>query len=277
MLRRFLCVFPLVASFASAEQARPYPWIEQVHETNRLEARITPPAGFQRLACEYGSFAAWLRGLPLKAGAPQVLLFDGRPKGNQEAHVAVLDLDVGKRDLQQCADAAIRLRAEYLYSRGETDRVTFHFTSGDEASFRRWSEGYRPKVQGSRVEWSKSASKDSSYRAFRSYLDTVFAYAGTRSLAKEMTPVAEAKEIAAGDVFVQGGSPGHAVIVLDVAEEASSGRRVFLLAQGFMPAQEVHVLKNPTDAGLSPWYDVKLGDVLETPEWTFQKNDLRRF
>lgn len=277
MLRRFLCVFPLLATLASSEQAQSYPWIEPMDEANRLEARLAPPSGFQRVAAQDGSFAAWLRGLPLKEGTPQVLLFDGQPKGNQEAHVAVVDLDVGKRDLQQCADAAIRLRAEYLYSRGQTDRITFHFTSGDEASLARWNEGYRPKVHGNKVEWSKSASSDSSYRAFRSYLDTVFTYAGTRSLAREMTPVPDLKGIAAGDVFVQGGSPGHAVIVVDVAEEASTGRRVFLLAQGFMPAQQVHVLKNPSDAALSPWYDAALGDVLETPEWTFQKGDLKRF
>ncbi len=277
MLRLPFLLPVLLASLASAEQTRPYPWIEQIDEANRLDARVAPPPGFQRVACEEGSFAAWLRGLPLKVGTPQVLLFDGRPKANQQAHEAVVDIDVGKRDLQQCADAAIRLRAEYLFSRGETARIAFHFTSGDEASFRRWADGFRPKVSGNKVEWARTASKDTSYRAFRSYLDTVFTYAGTRSLAKEMKPVADPREIAAGDVFVQGGSPGHAVIVLDVAEEASTGRRVFLLAQGFMPAQQVHVLKNPSDPALSPWYDADLGDTLVTPEWTFEKGDLKRF
>ncbi len=278
MHRRLLsATLLLCVSLASTEEARPYPWVEQVDQANALGARIAAPAGFERVACEDGSFAAWLRGLPLKEGSPQVLLFDGRPKANQEAHVAVLDIDVGERDLQQCADAAIRLRAEYLYSRGETGRIAFRFTSGDEASYRRWADGFRPKVHGNKVEWAKTAGKDSSYRAFRSYLDTVFTYAGTRSLAKEMTPVPDPKGISAGDVFVQGGSPGHAVIVLDVAEEGSTGRRVFLLAQGFMPAQQVHVLKNSSYPALSPWYDADLGDTLVTPEWTFQKGDLKRF
>ncbi len=276
MLRRSLpLLLGLLAQLACAEETRPYPWLDAYDAGNSVERRIAPPEGFQRVGCEQGSFAAWLRGLPLKeAGAP-VHLFDGRLKGNQEAHAAVVDLDVGERDLQQCADAVIRLRAEYLYSRGETGSISFHFTSGDEASYARWAQGFRPKVQGNRVEWSKTSSRDSSYRAFRSYLNTVFTYAGTRSLSRELTAVPDVREIAAGDVFVQGGSPGHAVIVLDVAEAA--GRRVFLLAQSYMPAQEVHVLKNPSDAGPGPWYDAEFGEALTTPEWTFGRGDLKRF
>jgi hypothetical protein len=67
------------------------------------------------------------------------------------------------------------------------------------------------------------------------------------------------------------------VLVLDVAAERGSGRRVFLLAQSYMPAQDIHVLRNPRDATLSPWFPADFGDTLETPEWTFRALDLRRF
>lgn len=262
----------LLAAVACAEERPPHPWLDAERPADAIERRIPPPEGFTRAAAEEGSFAAWLRGLPLKPGHPPVHLFNGTERAIQDVHAAVLDIDVGTRDLQQCADSVIRLRAEYLYSRGEP--ITFHFTSGDEASFARWADGYRPKVSGNQVEWAKSAKKDDSYRCLRSYLDTVFAYAGTLSLAKELHP---ATDVRAGDVFVQGGSPGHAILVIDVAERAETGERVLLLAQGFMPAQEIHILKNPADAALSPWFSAHFGEVLTTPQWTFRAGDLHRF
>ena len=48
-----------------------------------------------------------------------------------------------------------------------------------------------------------------------------------------------------GDVFIKGGSPGHAVIVVDVAIYTQTGKKVFLLAQSYMPAQQIHILVNP--------------------------------
>ena len=51
-----------------------------------------------------------------------------------------------------------------------------------------------------------------------------------------------------GDVFIKGGFPGHAVVVLDMAENDRTGQRVFLLAQSYMPAQDIHIMKNPTNA-----------------------------
>ena len=80
-----------------------------------------------------------------------------------------------------------------------------------------------------------------------------------------------------GDVFIQGGSPGHAVLVVDVAEDPRTGRGVFLLVQSYMPAQEIHILKNPTDLNLSPWHETGFGETLRTPEWLFRRSDLKRF
>ncbi len=99
----------------------------------------------------------------------------------------------------------------------------------------------------------------------------------TRSLARQLESVHSTGELAPGDVIVQPGSPGHAVIVLDVAREAQTDRRVFLLGQGYMPAQDMHVLKNPDNATLSPWYDWSGAGPLRTPEWTFERPEIRRF
>lgn len=224
---------------------------------------------------EPGSFGAWLRCLPLKPGNPPVTRFDGRPKENQDAHWAVVALDVGTKDLQQCADAIIRLRAEFLWATGRADDVCFTFTNGDPAPWRGWRAGYRPAPRGRDVLWARTAPPDDSYVSFREYLETVFTYAGTLSLERELVPVEDPSRPEVGDVFIQGGSPGHAVLVVDVAEDAS-GRRWMLLGQSFMPAQDFHVLRNPADAS-SPWYLAQAHGALVTPEWVFRYEDLRRF
>ena len=253
--------------------AEPFPW--QPTSTQTLVERFPAPDGTRRLAVPDGSFGAWLRSLPVKPEGTPVHLFDGRRKPARGVHVAVVDLDVGRRDLQQCADAVIRLRAEYLWSADCAAEIAFDFTSGDRAAWTAWSEGQRPRVHGNAVTWRRTAEPDASYRTFRRYLDTVFAYAGSHSLAKELERVDDPGRVKPGDVFLQGGFPGHAVIVLDVVEDAA-GARHFLLAQSYMPAQDLHVLANPRDPS-SPWYTAYAAGPLDTPEWRFDHLDLRRF
>jgi hypothetical protein len=133
----------------------------------------------------------------------------------------------------------------------------------------------RPRISGRKTEWQKSAGADASYTSFRRYLDIVFSYSGTFSLARELEPVADVSHIEAGDVFIQGSFPGHAVIVVDVAEDAH-GRRAVLLAQSYMPAQDIHVLRNPQSTD-TPWYAIDGDRPLATPEWDFPAGSLRRF
>ncbi len=238
-----------------------------------VHRRIAPPDGYTRIKAGEGSFGHWLRRLRLFPGRGNVHLFDGNLKANQEAHYAVLTVDVGEADLQQCADAVIRLRAEYLLTSGCQDRIQFNFTSGDAAKWSEWRSGIRPVVDGNRVSWSQSAEADSSYGNFRKYLDVVFTYAGSASLERELIPVPDPSRPEIGDVFIEGGHPGHAVIVLDVAEN-EHGDRIFLLAQSYMPAQEIHILNSPED--FSPWYEAFSDGILRTPEWEFYYTALRR-
>jgi hypothetical protein len=42
-----------------------------------------------------------------------------------------------------------------------------------------------------------------------------------------------------------------------------------------MPAQDIHILRNPMDAMMNPWYSLKEGGDLTTPEWVFQFQDRR--
>ena len=253
-----------------------FPWLNESTTGERFVDRFPPPAGANRIMALRPSFADWLRHLPLQKEGHQVRLYNGDLKGNQRAQAAVFQIDIGRADLQQCADAVMRLRAEYLYSQQAYDAIHFNYTSGDKVAFADWSRGKKPRVQGNRVVFSSGGqAPDYSYRNFRSYLRQIFSYAGTASLSKEMTTV-PVPEMEIGDVFIQGGFPGHAVIVIDMAI-TENGQKYFMLAQSYMPAQEIHILRNPGDANLSPWYPLDFGDDLSTPEWTFKAGDLKRF
>lgn len=241
--------------------------------------RIPVPTGFHRTSIAKNTFGDFLRNLLLKPSGSPVYCYNGELKSNQSAHFAVIDIDVGKRDLQQCADAVMRLRAEHLWQQKKYNEIEFHFTNGFLASYARWRGGERIQVAGNKVSWVLSSNRNSSssYQSFRKYLNMVFAYAGTLSLAKEMeTKRLDAIEI--GDVFIQGGSPGHAVIVVDMAVHQETNEKLVLLAQSYMPAQDIHVLNNPNNETINPWYSIKNMDGLfHTPEWRFAGNDLKSF
>lgn len=108
-------------------------------------------------------------------------------------------------------------------------------------------------------------------------MNIIFSYCGTYSLAQELKPVADINSIKAGDVFIMGGFPGHAVSVMDVAINPNTKEKIFLLSQSYMPAQQIHILKNPSHKMLSPWFSCNFEGNLRTPEWTFQKTALKRF
>lgn len=242
-----------------------------------IETRFLPPEDFSRVRVDSSSFGAFLRTFPLLGIDQKVHLFDGTLKGNQTAHASILDIDVGSRDLQQCADAVMRLRADYLLENKRYSEIAFDFTNGWKFEYSKWREGNNLVVKGNSTYWQSGNQKKESYSEYRKYLDWVFMYAGTLSLSKELS-VKPIDQIEIGDVFIKGGSPGHAVIVVDVAEHATTGEKAFMLAQSYMPAQQIHILKNPENSENSPWYLLsEVNPQLATPEWTFRKEDLMHF
>lgn len=241
-----------------------------------MKERINCPAGYTRVAEKPGTFAEYLRSLKLKPDGTPVHYYNGKEKANNGIYVAVVDMPIGVKDLQQCADVVMHVRAEYLYRQHKEDKIHFTFTSGFKAEYGKWKEGYRISVKDNNVKWVKTASPDNSQKTFDAFMDVVYTYCGTLSLSKELKnkPFAE---IMPGDVLIKGGSPGHAELVLDVAVN-KAGEKIFLLSQSYMPAQEMQVLANNVNPDLSPWYPVKSnGSVVITPEWTFEKTQLMRF
>ena len=253
-----------------------FPWLTTYKVENTLTNRIGLPNGYVRLKTTTGSFAHWLQHLPLKSGHPKVKLYNGQDKWNQEAQAYVVNMDVGKKDLQQCADALIRLRSEYLYQANKIDSIHFNYTNGALVSYNKWIHGLMPvpKSDG-KVSWVKSSKAGKGYEKFKAFLIQVFNYAGTHSLEKELSSQ-PFKNMKHGDVLIRGGFPGHGIMVVDIAKHPVSGKKIFLLAQSFMPAQEIHILRNPNNSSLSPWYSAEdLPYEFETPEWTFDKGNLK--
>jgi len=259
-----LAALGLAISPALAGSGPSYAWLSAAapatvqagKNTDTLASRIAPPPGFIRVEAAPGSWGEWLRGVPLKPEGAPVFFHTGAKKWRQDVHAAVLDIDVGKRDLQQCADAIMRLRAEWLYASGRKSEIAFNDTDGKRRIF------------------AKQAKQD--YASFRKYMDLVFAYAGTYSLDRELKS-AQIADLKIGDVFIKGGFPGHAVLVADMAINAATGEKRFLLLQSYMPAQEIHILKNPNTRDGSPWYGTDIGLQLETPEWNFSSGQLKRW
>ena len=243
---------------------------------NTILGRYTPPITYTRTQEAKISFASFLRNLPLKPEGAVVTYYNGAKKANKNVYDAVIDLPIGRKDLHQCADAVMRLRADYLYGQKAYDQIHFNFTNGFKAEYSRWRNGERISVKGNAVKWVKTAKPSDSYETYWNYLEMVFSYAGTASLSKELK-AQKVADIKIGDVFIKGGFPGHAVIVVDIAVQKGTHKKVFLLAQSYMPAQELQLLRNPNDGTLSPWYSTDHIATLQTPEWTFQSSELKQF
>jgi hypothetical protein len=211
---------------------------------------IPVPQGYTTKKNDFGSFAGWLQKISLKKDNA-VYLFNGALKTNQQAQFAVLNISVGKQDLQQCADAVMRMRAEYLYSRGTYEEISF--------------TDYRGRLYNFSAPYNRNN--------FMNYLNTVFGMCGTASLSKQLRSKSLI-DMVAGDVLIRGGFPGHAVIILQTAQNGQ-GDKIFMLSQSYMPAQDIHILKNPVDPEISPWYKLDPANRIITPEYIFDKNELK--
>lgn len=228
--------------------------------------RFKAPEGYHQCAVKPGSFAAYLQSLPLKPAGTQTRTYKGDVARTDVYTAAVVDMSVGSQDLQQCADAVMRLRGEYLYQQKDYKAISFNFVSGFKCDYIHYANGYRYH----NGKWVQKAGKDYSYLTFMRYMELVFSYAGTLSLEKELHPVTNPNGLKAGDIFIHGGSPGHCFIVMDVVENDRHEKQ-FLLAQSFMPAQNIQVVQYH-----SPWFSMeKVSDIMYGE--LIDKKYLRRF
>ncbi len=190
-----------------------------------ITKRFSPMAGYHIVTAPQNSFGEYLQQLPLKPEGTKTYTYDNQVANTDAYTAAVIDLDRGTSNLQQCADAVMRLRSEYLWQQKKYADIHFNFTSGFRCDYIKYAEGYR-YVSG---KWVKQAAKSYTYATFRKYLNLVYSYAGTASLEKELKT---ASGLAVGKVFIRGGFPGHCFIIMNMAVN-NSGDTIFQLAQSF--------------------------------------------
>lgn len=170
-------IFPLLLLFSPGCKQKPEKIIsgdtilvEPKTAVYKFIGEIQTPNGYTRTTAEKNSFAKWLQMVPLKKDK-RVFLYNGSLKPNQSAQFAVVDISVGNKDLQQCADAVMRLRAEYLYS----NKMPMAFMD----------------YSGKWYKWSGTGNRNN----FDNYLQNVFGWCGSASLDKQLNPVVDFSKI----------------------------------------------------------------------------------
>ncbi len=267
---------PALAPPTSSQAGRLYRWKRRHAGYLPLSVRFPAPGGYARVPAARGTYQWWLRHLPLFPKGRAVKDFKGDllHGAGDSGLAAVVDLDLRRVDRQHCADTIMRLRGEYLFSRGKEDRVRFRWSGGKYFGYGQWRKGIRPEKEGRRYVFKAVKKPGSGRKHFRKYLEYIFSWTGTMNMAGERR-VAPA-QMRAGDFFIKGGSPGHTIVVLDIVRDPA-GRTRLLLGQGFMPAQDMHVLRAKNG---SPWWDWDANKtVLTNPYWygTFNGTNLKRF
>ena len=217
---------------------------------------ISVPRGYERVSVDSDSFGEFIRDFPLQKRGSHMKYFNGDLAYGQYFGYAVLDLPM-LASTEQCADAVMRMRAEYLWSKGQYGSIHFRSVSGKDQKY----------------------GGNADRKAFEKYLRGVFDNSNTTSLRREMKPKALA-DIIPGDVFVYespgAGYYGHAVLVVDVAINKKTGKKAIMLAQSSTPALTMHIIRDFLHPIRSPWVVLEdAADGLFVSGITFRITDLR--
>lgn len=217
---------------------------------------IPAPFGYHRVESPAGSYAEYLRNLPLKEKGAKIMLYTGGQANFQFLGTGVIDRPL-LSNYEQCADVTMRLRAEYLWKKGKYSSICFR------------------DVNRKKVQYTGGPSR----KAFEKYMRGIYGVCSTYSLYHETQPRA-IKDVQPGDVFVyparHGRKYGHAVIVADVAR-SKSGKVAVMCVEGNTPAREQHIVRNLNPI-CNPWFFFDEDDtVFWIGPFHFNKNELRHY
>jgi hypothetical protein len=237
------------------------------YSTEQVPGTKSGSASYSKTRFKENSWQYFLQQLPV-VDSP-VLDYTGKKVRHQFKSAGVIPYDVGTADLQQCADAIMRLRAEYLFNQKQYDKIGFHFVNGQFYNFNDYCAGKKPVPSGNNVKFVTGGTSEKNHASLRKYLDLVYTYASTISLAKELKT---ATDFEVGTIVIYAGSPGHCFIIIDEMQDAG-GKKLFRLAEGYTPAQSIYVLKNSDG---TPWHELSKGPI-ETASYVFTSYELKKF
>ncbi len=243
-----------------------------------IGSRINPPMGCTREYAAPGSFSAFLRAYSVKGASASVLYYDGTKREDAKA-AAVLDVSLGKKNHEGPAGAIARLYAEYFYAQEEFHKVAFSIGNKITFSFEKWRKGYRLNSKG--TDWVSGGKESNGEENFNNYLSSLMVYISSDNLKSDCTKIedVDSDEIRVGDLFIGSDKDGKTriLMVADICRNDETGEKLMLLVQGGSPAQTLHIVENPTDSNLSPWYSCAFTNQLVTPDLTVNIEDRYRF
>jgi hypothetical protein len=216
------------------------------------------PAGYQRLEYNESSYQSFIESLPLKRKGAVAKTWDDEEADQWQGEYRVLNMEfLFDEDLEQCADIAYRLFAEYHYSRGNHDKIEFRLQNGQLLSWDNWRSGRRLRydaVLDSHVV--QIAPADSDRDSFRDFLRYLFYWSGSWAVRK-FVPAVDADGLTPGDMIVQNetGGPGHLSIIFGVCENEQR-ERLYLIGNGWTPAQDVILHKPNESEGIGYWFTI---------------------
>lgn len=260
-----------------------------------IATRFKVPAGFERVPVPEGSFAEYLRNLPLKedgallhyinsSGTPSSLV-PAEIYNVPPAHAAILDIQM-INDSEQCADTVMHLYAEYLFANGRYSEMKYKTVNGDTIDFVRYMNGYRYKYNTDRNKrWTRNSDNytGATRTVFKIWMRAIFASASTYSMDKyDLEPVS-VTDMQIGDMFIQPKTEtittGHVVLICDMIKNPTTGEVRFMTLQGSMPALEAHVMLNAAERAYSPWQNTRFegGKFTSATFWSCDVTKLSRF
>jgi len=209
-----------------------------------------PSHEYNRLNANKDSYAHWLRNLPLEEPGSSVYDFKGNifKSGTDSSVAAVVKWNISGRRLEQCMDIVIRLYAEFLWQEHKTDNLKLPLPGGTWLYWNHWRSGYRPFFKGIQVDLRKSTHPDSTYSNYIKFLHTIFSESHTQQFYHSYHPVMR-ENVQIGDFIVRKGTKGHAVMIVDLAQNAR-GELVALIGNGDTPACQFFLLNHTKG---NPW------------------------
>lgn len=234
----------------------PYAGLAKDHNSGvSIESRFPVPAGFARISVSEGSFARWLRGLPLLPESAVSYDWQKRAVFNPDEVGGVLDWRLLGPE-EQCADIALRLLAEFARLDANGSDPVFRSLSGDEIRWSRWLRGrYGTNQNATAIVYRADSPRTGSRSEYDRFLKFVMNYTNTASMARDWPIIAET-ELVVGDVIIQphctGEGMGHLSVIVDACED-SAGARSFIFVDGYTPARDPVVRQRVTGDRSTVW------------------------